>query len=512
MDDDFSDDNGAPLPIKTNNIQSEICSFSEANVDENNVAEVEEDIDEDSAPLPDYLNKNNNEEAALSPNALLLKDVLEKSRKKLSEIQQKLVEKLHDDAKILRVNDDNGNSASVYLQFDEKKYGDNVKIKNAINQAIEYAKDNKQNFEIKTEYLPYIKSIFVDRKSVEKYSQGGGDDEVLLNGGFNNRKLTRLKFYQKHTKHPGKGELNMIMVAEYKIGNKMQYCIIDMDNNLMISNDQLNLYWHNMDDFENYGFDDEEHKVYETGLKWCAFRINNRLHNDGFTEAKKFILTNGSKLYGIKTLEGVTKHDIYREYCYIMEGRFEHNNECLTWAKELIKKISAISNSINSATTIQQLYETFLQDIQKDLLKVNCKLTKEDNNFLYVNGKDIVDFFSKNSAVNKTIKRSDFDNNISTSEFKQEILGEIFQNNTGDMTEIEFVKAFLEKATQHIVETIDKKIEKLNKNVPSEQTNNGETTRQRCNTQTKLEEKEGNDINNDIAKCGCCKGFSLCDW
>ena len=80
------------------------------------------------------------------------------------------------------------------------------------------------------------------------------------------------------------------------------------------------------------------------------------------------------------------------------------------------------------------------------------------------------------------------------------------------MTEIEFVKAFLEKATQHIVETIDKKIEKLNKNVPSEQTNNGETTRQRCNTQTKLEEKEGNDINNDIAKCGCCKGFSLCDW
>ena len=281
---------------------------------------------------------------------------------------------------------------------------------------------------------------------------------------------------------------------------------------MMTNKIELRLYWHNMDDFENYGFDDEEHKVYETGLKWCAFRINNRLHNDGFTEAKKFILTNGSKLYGIKTLEGVTKYDIDRECCRVEEGKVEYDNECLTWAKELIKKISAISNSINNATTIQQLYKIFLQDIQKALLNVKCKEQNNDNNFLYLNGKDIVDYFCKNSAVNKTIKISDFGkNNISTNTFKQKILDEIFQKNTGGMAEIEFVKAFLEKATQHIVDAIGNKIEKLNKCDLASKTN-GETTPP-INETTRFEGQEHNDINNNTATtCGCFKGFSLCGW
>ena len=161
----------------------EICSFIEANVDEKNVAEDAEDIDVEPAPLPDRFKENKNEEAPLPLNVSNLKKVFDESRKTLSKIQKTLVEKLHDDdAKILQVYDDNGNSASVYLQFDEKCF-DKEKINNAINEAIKYAKKNKQNFEINQKYLPYIKSIFVDRKSVAKYSQGGGDDEVLLNGG-----------------------------------------------------------------------------------------------------------------------------------------------------------------------------------------------------------------------------------------------------------------------------------------------------------------------------------------
>ena len=528
---DDLENNDTPLPIEADNTLQKICSFSAANVNKIDAVEAVEDIDKNPAPLPDYIKNNNNKEAALPPKASELKNVLDKSRKTFSEMQKQLINQLHnDDAKILQVDDDNDNSASVYLQFDEKCF-DKAKINNAIKEAIECAKKNKQNFEIKSAYLPYIKSIFVDRKSVKQYGQGGGDDEVLLNGGFNNRELKSLKFYQKHNDHPGEGKYNMIMVAEYKENNKndnikqdrKQYCIIDMDNNLMISNDSLKLYCHGMDGFENHGFDDKKYKVYETGLQWCAFRINNRLRNDNFTEAKKFILTNGDKLYGVETLEGVTQDAIERECNYIMEGMDpEDNNKLFKWATALIHKISAISDSINDATTIQQLYEIFLQGIQKDLLKANVKQNDTNNNFLYLNGKDIVDYFCKNPAENKTInkidldtyistsdrkqkiKRNNFNNNTSIDEFKQKILNEIFQNNKGGMAEIDFVKAFLEKATQHIVDAINNKMKKLHKKTTTEVYNKNEDLYTPSGSGKELQQcQETYESETPTCKCGC---------
>ncbi|MBQ7552329.1 MAG: hypothetical protein IJT15_02685 [Rickettsiales bacterium] len=119
---DTSEDNHASLPVKTNNTQPEICSFSKTNVNEINVVENAEDIDGAPAPLPDcFIKENENEEAPLPQNVSALKKVLDESRKTLSKMQKNLVEKLHeDDTEILKVDDDKNNSASVYLQFDEK--------------------------------------------------------------------------------------------------------------------------------------------------------------------------------------------------------------------------------------------------------------------------------------------------------------------------------------------------------------------------------------------------------
>ena len=488
--------NAAP-PLKGYDMKDLEKFFSFSDVENIKLETLPNDLQEKAdlkpAPLPERY-KDNKELKQLNEQQEQLFNCLQQCNKRLIDAGHDIITAMHsNDAKILTVNaleDKDKDKASVYLTF--QQHNKNILTTDWIKKAMEYAKTNTKHFKIKQPYLGAIKSIFVDRKGIQDYNQGGGDDELILNS--NTRELKELKFYRKPEGYPTElqGHYNMFMVAKYEKTNdnkkQEEYCIIDLDNNLLISNDQLKLYWHNMDKDKNNYFDNKDYPVYISGEKWFAFRINNRLKNENFQDAQANILFNGKKLFHIDELCSENQDQIRRDIDRADEGttissdRNNLFNVIKLWMKELSEQTVSYQKQINVTNTLTGLYWNFIQ-IQKNLLLSFSENKKKklqsslfitpclNNNIASYDHKnngycDIMDFSNKHGGDRLPIEqfKGTFENtNI------EEFFKEIKEN---ELTINELMCKFVQFITDKVVEATTKKTRHIQNNPQLETVNN----------------------------------------
>ena len=454
--------------------------------------DLQEKADLKPAPLPEIY-KDNKDSKQLNKLQEPLFNCLQQCNKKLINTGHDIITAMHsNDAKILTVNAlEDKYKASVYLTF--QQHNKNILTTDWIKKAMEYAKTNTKHFEINRPYLDAIKSIFVDRKGIQDYNQGGGDDELILNS--DTRKLKELKFYQKPEGYPLElqGKYNMFMVAKYEKTNdnkkqEMEYCIIDLDNNLLISNDQLKLYWHNMDKNKNSCFDNEEYPVYISGEKWFAFRINNILKNEHFQDAQANILFNGQKMFQISELCSKNQEQLRQNIDRANENDTEAScynnvgNVIKYWMIDLFEQAVSYQNQINVTNTLTGLYRNFIQ-IQKNLLLsfsddkekklqsslfITPCLNKDKTSCNHRRGDycDIMDFSNKHGGDRLQIEQ--FKRTFKNTNIK-EFFKKIKEN---ELTINELMCKFVEFITDKVVEVTTEKAKDIKNNPQLETVNN----------------------------------------
>ena len=155
--------------------------------------------------------------------------------------------------------DINQNYARIFFEFNEGVNSEDSK------RELELIKKN--GGELNEDILKNVKKIVVDRSKIKGYSQGKANDEIVFDDKYNI--LTAVGFYNKPKGDKiekggglrGNTVYNKVMVVKYD--NKYrgpQEFIVDMDNNLIITTDDLKLYCHSKDN--GTGFDDKETPVY----------------------------------------------------------------------------------------------------------------------------------------------------------------------------------------------------------------------------------------------------------
>ena len=189
-----------------------------------------------------------------------------------------------DDFEVIKMHagNEDHNYARIFFEFNEGVNSEDSK------RELELIKKN--GGELNEDILKNVKKIVVDRSKIKGYSQGKANDEIIFN---EDNKLISVSFVKKPEDdkiEEGKGlrgntVYNKVMVLKYD--NKYrgpQEFIVDMDNNLIITTDDLKLYWHSKDNNAGgTGFDDKETPVYidstngEDNPMYHHFRINNAI-------------------------------------------------------------------------------------------------------------------------------------------------------------------------------------------------------------------------------------------
>lgn len=185
----------------------------------------------------------------------------------------------------IHAGDSDKNFARIFFDLGDNNVDSEViaKTKQAL---LDLTKSVNDKASLNKGILKNIKSIVVDRTKIEGYSEGRANDEI----DFDDDKyvLTDISFYKKPQGERvsalcGNTVCNKIMVLRYKHNNRNEEFIVDMDNNLILTNHFLNGYWHskNKKEYKGTGFDDKDTPVYidsTTGTPaYHHFRINNAI-------------------------------------------------------------------------------------------------------------------------------------------------------------------------------------------------------------------------------------------
>ncbi|MBQ7552351.1 MAG: hypothetical protein IJT15_02800 [Rickettsiales bacterium] len=371
--------------------------------------------------------------------------------------------------------------------------------------------------------LNNIKKIVVDRSKIEGYSQGKANDEIIFN---EDNKLISVYFVKKPAKDQikevegllGNAVYNKVMVLKYS--NKyrgLQEFIVDMDNNLIITNDNLKLYWHSKDNNAGgNGFDDKETPVYISSstdvTMYNHFRINNAIKfnnvkdddvkdDDAFYQKAMKQLGDNRFHYGINY--------IYNENQRILEGLTEPIGVARTWAKSVsdfmtsqVEQFNKIIKEKLNTEDKKRKIQTFCDSFKDYLLghkKIDDGADKKDNkkydNIIMVSNKD----YNSVDAVLSWCKNHNYKDK---QEQMNEIIYPVFQQIT------DFIKQIKEE-----VQNIEKSETKQNfNNIDNEE---GENNNELKNSTTQPFPTNYNDVkikmeaDEQKTTCGCNCDFGL---
>ena len=313
---------------------------------------------------------------------------------------------------ILSVSGDNEKDiAKVCLKLSSNTTEAQIDINQGmINQALSSDKDAIDL----TDKLSNIESFYVDRTGIEGYSKGGADDEIKLNEDGNT--LKSIKFFKKPKKQCKKtNKYNKVIVIKYNTkDNEDQEIIVDMDNNMIISNDNQRLYWHSKDkDKGGTGFDVDGENVYIIGVyekeyKYSVFAINNKIQKD-VKHKKTRLFTYREEIIYETSKEQAIKHeysDIIKElyksrYDYDINIPDSEQFHCVKESYHITHYKEEAEKWINEVKRkIDKLYSQFKTDIDT--------LFKEDNK-----REIVIKIKEKLSNLNKEILSFDTSNKTS---------------------------------------------------------------------------------------------------
>ena len=291
----------------------------------------------------------------------------------------------------MHAGDEDHNYARIFFEFNNGcSKGD---VQNS-KQALEHVKKN--GGELKEDILKNVKRVVVDRTKIDGYSQGKANDEIIFN---EDNELISVRFVEKpENDQIKKGQdlrentvYNKVMVLKYN--NKYlgpQAFIVDMDNNLIITTDDLKLYCHSKDN--GTGFDDNETPVYISSSTvvpmYHRFRINNAIKfanvksEDAFYQKAIKQLDKNRSVYGIN-------YNIYSEeevrlegmgYPYVVASKWATNVG--TFVTSQVKEFNEIINEELGTEEKKQKIQTFCNSFKDYLLghkKNNDGADKKDN-------------------------------------------------------------------------------------------------------------------------------------
>ena len=286
----------------------------------------------------------------------------------------------------------NGNEDSNYARifFGFNKGCSDKDIKDS-KQELESVKNS--GGELNEDILKNVKRVVVDRTKIAGYSQGKANDEIIFN---ENNNLISVRFVEKPKENQivGKGlrgnaVYNKVMVLKYD--NKyrgLQEFIVDMDNNLIITNDNLKLYWHSKDD--GTGFDDNKTPVYisssEAVPMYNHFRINNAIkfknddEEDFFYQNAMQRLDNNKLLYGINYI--YTDQCCKETTCNPIEDAKKWATNVITFVKSQVKQFNNIIQEKLNIEEKKRKIQTFCNSFKDYLLghkKIDDSADKKDN-------------------------------------------------------------------------------------------------------------------------------------
>ena len=287
--------------------------------------------------------------------------------------------------------DINHNYARIFFEFNE---GANVEYS---KQALENVKNDCR--EINDEnILKNVKKIVVDRSKIKGYSQGKANDEIVFDDKYNI--LTAVGFYNKPKGDKiekggglrGNTVYNKVMVVKYD--NKYlgpQAFIVDMDNNLIITSDDLKLYCHSKDN--GTGFDDKETPVYISSSivvpMYHRFRINNAIKFGNDAEEYWFYQNAIKQLNKHRYDYGINYNIYSKEGEIIMEGNRPAHEVAPEWATNVstfvTSQVQEFKEIIQEQLDIEvkkQKIQTFCNSFKDYLLghkKNNDGADKKDN-------------------------------------------------------------------------------------------------------------------------------------
>ena len=485
-------------------------SIEEEDENYNDSLQVEEnESSNNSQPAPDIYNENSNDS---QPAPCVPKD--KKHSKCIEEILS--LEDLFpapletkDEFEVIKMHAGNTdrNYARIFFEFNE---GANIEES---KQELKLVKEN--GGELNKDILKNVKRVVVDRTKIDGYSQGKANDEIIFN---EDNELISVRFVEKPKEdqiETGKGlcgntVYNKVMVLKYD--NKYQGTqefIVDMDNNLIITTDNLKLYWHSKDDNAGgNGFDDKETPVYISSINendipmYNHFYINNaiKLKDDQLYQNAMKQISKSKYIYDINYVYSNKQEckESYHDPFEIAEEWKKNICDFLNTQAELFKTI--VKNNKSGSTKEKEIQE-FCNSFKDCLLGHNDKL---NDNIIMTSSHDSdkrvsVDYLL--SHFNKS-----FDNNKTEYEKMQKIIYPVFEKITNFIKQIkEKVKEIEEQSTTQQNFTIinNKKGENDNglKNI---------TTKQYHSSYNDAKIKMETDEQKTKCDCGCDFGLPNC--
>ena len=417
----------------------------------------------------------------------------------------------------------NGNEDSNYARifFGFNKGCSDKDIKDS-KHKLESVKNNGGEINDKN-ILKNVKRVVVDRTKIDGYSQGKGNDEIIFNEDNElisvyfvkkpeNNRIKEGEGLRKNTVH------NKVMVLRYV--NKYrgtQEFIVDMDNNLIITTDNLRLYWHSKDDNAGgNGFDDDKTPVYISSSKdvpiYNHFRINNDIKFKNAKDENAFYQTAMKQLSDNKLYYGISY--IYNAKQCVAEGFTLPESVAGEWARNVstfvqsqVKQFNNIIQKTSDREEKRQKIQTFCNSFKDYLLghkKIDDVADKKDNkkydNIIMVSNEDY-------KSVDEVLSVYKVDKKEADQEKVNKIIYPVFEQITNFIERIKKeVKEIEEQSTtQQKFTNIDNK-EGENNNVL-----NTSTIQQHSQNDNYGQMKIETDEQEPTCKCDCGCDFGLPD-